>query len=380
MQFKPGNATVIPKSPKPQSLGAKTRLTDNPEDAKLMEARDKAIKQATGRTAPPPSDAPVDMSALMSSTSHTRPSAPLKTEIEARVASDLGPEWIRQDLPSLGVPYDFREVFVRPLTTPALSKISASVKAQSYTMFVDAIDTCVSVDVRRLTPEDFTFILYWICHNSYPYTPISYRWTSKYGNENVHKIMNRDLEIVELKMSRSEFELNWKSKGLCFPTVRDIEIQSTATIDPEDAWRVEMSQYIDSKKEFDPKTYIQDKLDAFETLGVAVTGLVKEFANLVDYGVKETARVTDPKFNPKSAIEFWNNTANDLEKILHAAVSNREIEEGNELTLLGLSERITELRDQAAAMQKDLDEGKKIKPDEEVIAISISAMNMFPFI
>jgi hypothetical protein len=192
--------------------------------------------------------------------------------------------------------------------------------------------------------------------------------------------MQRDLEIVELPISRAEFETNWKSKGLCFPTVRDIEIQSTATIAPEDAWRVEMSQYIASNVEFNPKTYIQDKLDAFEELGVAVTETVKEFAALIDYGVKERAEVIDPKFNPKDAIAYWRTTADDLEKILHAAVNNREIEEGNELTLLGLSTRITELREQADAMQKQVDEGVKVKADKEVIAISISAMNMFPFV
>lgn len=383
MKFKePGKGpTVVSKNtPRVQSL-SKTAMTDNTTDANIMaKQRDEALRQATGKTVLPNRDAPVNMAELMGNTASVRPSAPLNAEIEARISSGLGAEWVRQALPSKGIPYEFGEVFIRPLTTTALSKLSAASKNKSYSMLVDALDACINVDIRDLTPQDFTFVMYWIRLNSYPNTPISVPWKSKYGNEDTYTLAKTNMEIIELDMTKAEFEANWKSQGLCFPTVRDVEIQFTATIADDDRWRVEMSQYVAPLVEFNPKTYVQDKLDAFEALGVSIVEAIKEFSGKMEHGVVETARVVDRHFSPDAAIAFWRKEADDIEKIIRSVLGNKEIEDGNELALLSLSNRATELREQADAMQARVEEKEHIKPEEEVITLSIGVMDFFPYL
>lgn len=382
MKFRePGKGpTVVSKNtPRVQPL-SKTAMTDNTSDVKIMaKQRDEALRQATGKVTSY-KDGPVNMAELMGNTAAVRPSAPLNAEIEARISSGLGEEWIRQGLPSKGVPYDFSEVFLRPLTTSALSKLSAASKNKSYSMLVDALDSCINVDIRDLTPQDFTFVMYWIRLNSYPNTPISVPWKSKYGNEDTYTLSKTNMEIIELEMTKTEYETEWKSKGLCFPTVRDVEIQFTATIDEDDKWRVEMSQYVAPIAEFNPKTYVQDKLDAFEALGVSIVESIKEFSGKMEHGVVETATVIDRHFSPSAAIEFWRKEADDIEKIIRSVIGNKDVEEGNELALLSLSNRATELREQADSMQARVEEGVHIKPEEEVITLSIGVMDFFPYL
>lgn len=386
MKFNNTGPTVVPK-PKGNTrpLPNKRDMTKVASRAEPMdEAAMEAIQRATGGRVPPPRDEPVNMASLMGNTASIKQKTPLG-EIRAREASGLGPEWTRQDLPSKGVPYDFMEVFLRPLSATGLSKISASVKNNSYPMLVDALDTCINVDIRSLTPEDFNFVMFWVRLNSYPAKPMQIPWTSKYGNENKHIIKTTQLDIIEIEMTREEFDNDWKPRGICFPTVRDMEIQAVdkKTIPEEDVWRVELSQYIDSGKPFNPQTYIQDKLDRLEELvaerGLDIQGDIKEFISRTSHGVREKVMLTDQHFTPAGAVAHWTKLANDLQDVLKSAME-QDMSQNEEIAILGISDRILEYREMALNMQKQIDDGVSIKPEQEVITIGINVMDFFPYV
>lgn len=297
-------------------------------------------------------------------------------ELAVRVTNNtLGPEWIRQDFPSRHRSYGDGDIFVRPMNITNLSHLSAAANKQNFTMYIDALAPCISMDIRDLTPPDFTFFLYWLRRNTFPRTPMRITWTSKYGNQCEYRVEQSDLEIIELGLSEKEYA-SWVERGICLPTVRDMELLNTENIPEEDRWRIELAQYIYTEDK-NPKTYLRSKLNKLEEMGPEGYLLIQEFAKLITHGVVESVKVRDNKFEPTEAISYLTRTADDLENAASQLIANG-FEQGQEVQLLALTQHISSLREDATKIQTALDNEEPYMPDEEVIALSINAMTFFP--
>lgn len=302
---------------------------------------------------------------------------PLRAEAKVRVSSELGAEWIRQDFPSHNLSYaPGKDIFCRIIDIPVMAKLSAAVKSKSFTMFLDALDPCISMDIRELTPSDLTFFMYWLRLESFPKIAMAFPWVSKYGDELETKVNRTDLEIKEIEITAEEYA-EYVAQGYRLPTVRDMELLEDTGLSEEDRFRLELCQYVQGDEEFNPETYVSSKLEALTAKGAMAYIEVQEFAKKITHGVVESAEVTNHKFKPETAIAHFRKTANDLLNLIAIADKNNEVE-GNEAALISIGARIKDLQDTADTMQKDLEEGRPIVPEKEVIAITINAMTFFP--
>lgn len=303
-------------------------------------------------------------------------------EFRARMENNLGEEWVRQDLPSHSVPYNHEEIFLKPFTITVLSRVHAAMKGGNFTQLVDALNQCINIDIRRLTPEDWNAVLYWLRLNSYVRTPYTVPWVSKYGNENEHRIVDSNLEFVELQMTLDEYN-EWQNKGLCFPTVRDMELMQDSDIPEEDRWRIQYSQYVRLtaiKKEdgtIDYSDYLNRKLDVLEKGGTAMLEDIRDFMALISHGIVETIEVTDVKFDPLKAVEYLRRSVLETRDMIAAILRTSEDKE-IEIGLIGMSKRADDLEAEADLIEQTMKEGKSYSPGKETIELSINAMHFFP--
>jgi len=298
---------------------------------------------------------------------------------EAKATSKLSDEWVRQELPSHCIPYDFKEVFLRPLEFVMLGKIHAANVNKSYTMLLDALNACISVDIRDLTPPDLTFIMYWIRDNSYPKSPLKFKYTSRYGNAVDITVRQSELDIKELEMSKKEYE-EWKAKGYTFPRVRDMELLFGDSVSEDVRYLLEYAQYVYLPKDEDDdyEDYAQKKIDKInDELGLAAIPEIESFSELISHGVVESVRFKDPKFKPEDAIKFFRNKAKEIRErvvniptVAHSSEFDEQI-----LTFLSLAE---ELENEANEIQDKLDKGEKVEAKEEVVEVSITSTDFFP--
>ena len=303
-------------------------------------------------------------------------------ELQARAASNLGEEWVRQDLPSHSVPYLGEEIFLRPFTITVLSRVHAAMRSESFTLLVDALDHCINIDIRRLTPSDWNAMLYWLRLNSYVRTPYTIPWISKYGNQNEHRITESNLEFIELDMTLDEYKV-WKEKGLCFPTVRDMELMQANDLPEEDRWRIEYSQYVDIpniKNEdgsIDYHNYVNRKLDALEKGGLPMIEDIKDFVQRIEHGIVETVELTDTKFEPVAAVTYLRDSVKATRQMLESILNSSE-DKQIEVGMIGMSQRADELEAEADLIEKTIAEGKQYIPGKETIGLSINSMHFFP--
>lgn len=304
------------------------------------------------------------------------------SEISARATSNLSADWVRQELPSHSIPYKGEEIFLRTFGITVMSRVHAAMRNENFTLLIDALNHCINIDIRRLTPEDFDAVLYWLRLNSYVRKPYTLPWKSKYGNENVHKIKESNLEFQELTMTTAEYA-EWQAKGICFPTLRDMELMQADALPEDDKWRIEYSQYVYVAPEFDENgnfittDYTQKKLDAFEKGGVAMLEDITDFQEEIGHGVVEKVIVTDEKFEPKAAVEYLREVVEDSRGMIKAIMEANGPSETN-VGLIGMSKRADELEIEANLIQKALDENRIYTPGKETITLSINAMHFFP--
>jgi len=309
-----------------------------------------------------------------------QPKALEESEIPAaKVTSSLGDEWIRQELPSHCIPYDFKEVFLRPLKFTMLGKIHAANVNKSYTMLLDALNACISVDIRDLTPADLTFAMYWIRDNSYPKSPLKFKHTSRYGNIVDITVRKSDLEIKELEMTATEYK-KWQEKGFTFPRVRDMELLFGDSVSEDVRYLLEYAQYVHLSKEEseDYEDYAQKKIDKIENeLGLEAIDEIEAFSELITHGVIETVKFKDPRFKPEAAVKFFKERAKEIrERIVNIPTVTHTSEFDEQvLAFLRLAE---ELEKEAEEIQLKLEKGEKIEAKEEVVEVSITSTDFFP--
>lgn len=358
---------IVNPIPKPAEDESVLTSADRLRIAKMQ--AELAKHESTSRSATPVRQELLDSSGL------TKDDMP---ELKVRVSNDsLGAEWVRQDFPSHHLSYDGQDIFVRPMEIVDLSKLSAAAKSSNFTMYLDALNKCISIDIRSLTPADFTFFLYWLRMNTFPTAPLTIRWTSKYGNTCEYRVQNTNLEIIEIKMTKKEYS-EWLSKGICMPTVRDMELLTDDSLPDDDKWRLELAQYV-VPASLKPDTYMKDKLAKLDSMGVQAFLDIQDFSSNIEHGVVERAKVRDTLFEPVAAIKYLTDTANDLEDAARKMVAGG-FDRGQEIPLLTIARQAENLRSEAESMAARLEQGLPVNPEEEVIALSINAMSFFPTI
>jgi len=104
------------------------------------------------------------------------------------------------DLPSGFSPYDFKELYVRPLTVLEVKKLQPIINGKATGIsLANAISGAASMRLDQLTFGDFWFVSAWLRLNTFPNAPFGMKWTCpKCGRANVTNLDLASLDIVEL--------------------------------------------------------------------------------------------------------------------------------------------------------------------------------------
>jgi len=284
--------------------------------------------------------------------------------------------WMHQEFPSKLIPYtDVAEIMIRPLTLRTLSLVHASQSQKSFPMLLDALQGCIDCDIRLLTVPDFYFFLYWLRINSYPKSPLTLEWTSKYGNKNLAKVSMASFDITDLKMSKGEFEA-WAGRGFCFPTIRDTEVLQDDELPETQKWLAQFAQYVrvDGPVESD---YMTKKIEALERMGVDALAVVKEFADKLEHGIVEQITVKDEKFEIGSAIKAMTAEIDNLTRLIEATVKSEDPQAINGITVI--AQHIDSRHKEVEELKTAVEEERTVTPDEEVVALGVvDATILFP--
>ena len=311
------------------------------------------------------------------------PSKPIAPPLESRqVAQRVPPGHQRVGLPSMFIPYSFKELIVRPLNVGELAMIASANEQDDFTGLLDALANCLNEDIRDLTGPDFRALLYWLRLNSYPRSPYTVKWTSRYGNKNEMRIRDTTLEIKKLETLTSEQYQTFRSKGIRFPTVRDAERQKHYQADPRMRFLYDRAQYL-HVDEPDPETgWIGARISLLEKSPIEVLEDIREFVALTgNYGVTESIKTHDAAFDSVKGEAYLRTTAQD---IMDAVNSVKDTAPSD--FLIARAERAQELLEEAEAIAQHIqgqagvpvEQQKPYETREETIVLSISMMDFFP--
>lgn len=300
--------------------------------------------------------------------------------------------WVRQKMPSLGIPYGISEFLVRAFDIATLSRVHAAQQTginnsnhkKALSLLLDAIaPTIKDFDIRDLTVPDFYSHMYWLRLNSYTRAPMMVPWTSRYGNENVTRITKSSFEFQELSMTRETY-LQWRAKGITYPTVRDMEVLADNTLDEDQRWLITYAQYVLIEGKITPDI-MQKKIQKLNDMGPDAIPMINEFASLTEHGVIEQVKVRDTKFNLDEAIEYIEDEIQQLTKLLDSMAEENDTETTRMGQLMSLGNhidgRVKELKMLREVKANDglTAEGKIFQPEEEVVALATAnAAILFP--
>jgi hypothetical protein len=325
---------------------------------------------------PPPQPTPPPETVLTARTDEgTAPYSPSLEQQEYRstpAPGSVGAVGVRMDPPSNYVFYDFKDLHVRRFRVPDLSRIYAAQKNGDISMLGDALGATISVDIRELTAPDFFFTMYWHRLNSYPSSPYTVTWESKYGNVNETTVtMNREdgdtvtgkvmLNITVLSMTVDE-KKEWEKLGITCPRFRDLEILE-AEKNEETRFLLERSQFLMGRS---PKEKMERLLDA----DLSLLENIREFAKRIPHGVKETVKVRDRKFDPILAVIRTRNNASQI-RAAAAKLSGK-------INITPFLQQASLHDEEADKIQASIDNNVAYTPDEEEVAVEIKAEAFFP--
>jgi hypothetical protein len=312
----------------------------------------------------------------------TKPTPPYARKTETQNDSSL----VRQELPSHCIPYKGRkDIFIKPIDFGQLGMLSSANKNQSLTLMIDALAKSIhGVDVRNLTPEDFTFVMYNVRNISYPTTTMKVNFTTRYGNQIVVPVILSELEIVELAMTEEEYQ-HYYDQGIQFPTVRDLEILFDKDLDESLRYTLEYAQYMRLDESFedddvDFSDYIDAKIAKLNEKGVAFTEVIDEFARKAKHGVDESVVIRDSKFDPLKAATFFEQQATNMVRGMNSLVANNRIDAGKEAAAVAIMLIAAEMMAEVEELREKVAAGETVIPKEETVAVMITATDFFPFI
>jgi len=345
-----------------------------------------------------PRTRPQEAAGQLGMPSVSRVSKPRKKVIDERFQ--------KVDPPSNMIPYAHLDehgdgLWLRSFDISDLERIYDAIETKNHTAYLDSLDECVNLDIRDLTSPDCVFTQYWIRMASYPRSPYTMEWTSRYGNElreqiqqvrSTHELLAEAattmLDVVYLDMSAEEYA-EWRAKGISFPTVREAEyiINTTPAEDPTTgrrdyapgAFAMQNAQYLLLPDDAPIERRMEQKLELFrQRKEVQFLSDIQEFAARAEHGVIESIKLRDSAFEPKAASEFLRSSAEKLYRLAQG-ISDQNPGVEQSAGVLKLVETAVEYETEADQIDATVKEGKKYTPKEEVIALrEINAMDMFP--
>lgn len=273
--------------------------------------------------------------------------------------------YIREELPSHFVFYDFKSLHIRKFKPSDASLIYRGMTEGKFSLIIDAIDNTINVDARKLTVGDFFYLMYWQRINSYPRKPLTIEWTSRYGNENKFTVNNTSITIKSLEISTDKLK-TYFDMGLTVPLVRDMEFLQVEELTPDEKWLYERAQYVKGDS-------LREKITNLDALSEDMSSLsdIADFRELIEHGVIERVMVRDQKFDPEKAIEVLNIQASELRN----AVRNNELDNAIAAQLIS---KAIEFEAEAREIEVAFKNKIEYLPKEEEIAISMNAMRFFP--
>ena len=276
-----------------------------------------------------------------------------------------GPEYTRVEPPSHFVPYDFDNLQIRKLNVRDLSKIYQATTDESFSVLVDSIDDTINQNVRELTIQDFYFILYWQRIHSYPKSPFSIVWDSRYGNKNEFQVNDTNLTFKEINSTKEDYQ-QFKEKGLDLPRVSDTEILEMEDLSKQDQFMAERAKFLTGNS---MKEKIQ-KLENHQDL--TILDDISSFNETFQHGVEETVEVYDKKFEPNSAVEVLESSA----KRLRDGISDTSDMTMDQVQYI--MDEVIDREKEAEQIRNTLKEGGTPQPRSEELTISINALRFFP--
>jgi hypothetical protein len=275
---------------------------------------------------------------------------------EKRCNITIDDKWETVEFPSNGLYYN-KNLKVRPLKVRQAAQISNAVSSGSFSAFLDVLDNNIDIPIRILTQPDFGFLLRWLKFKSYPKTPVTFTWWSKYENKNVTTITETALEFIRcdaLEKHPDKVE-EFKKLKMTYPRVADLEFESVAKLSDEDKWLFQYAQY------FEGNTW-EEKLDNLDE----VTDFNAQINNLKDilhHGCNEYVYVKDTHFNAsdyisslESKLEVIRNYNEDLQKRISTNSNS-----------IGLQSELEASYEIIGALTAELNELKS-KPIESIVA------------
>lgn len=286
----------------------------------------------------------------------------LQTKNEAKFSpTEINDKFQSISLPSGFMFYDFDTIKVRKFEIRDLAKMYKVTQTESYKLFKEVIQNCVDHDINQLTSGDFKYICYWLRLNSYPKSPMTIKWKSKYGNDNVAQVRKSELQVLAPDITKEQLE-EWEAEGFCVPT---LEFSSVFEEDlsEDDEFLYSNAQFFKGK---DWKEKIETLNSYLDRNGLDALQKVKDFDDLVDHGVKEELTVVDSKFDPDNYKNFLQEKISKLKKaVLSIDVSSSDAQVLN----LMLDTMETEL----ATLVKRMDSGEVVQADPETIFLQMDA-------
>ena len=289
----------------------------------------------------------------------------IKTEIDTE---KFGYHAVREGIPSNGVFYDFDDITIRPFNVPDFAKIYRGNVEKRDDLIIDTVNSTTNIDVWDLTEKDFRYVMYWQRLNSFTRNPYNLTWTTFYGNQNTLTINKTNLKVNQLDATREEYQ-EWKNKGFCMPTMRDLQeylsLQNTLSIEDQFLWI--RAKYLSGNS-------VAEKLQhAVEVNPDEFFIDVKEFVNKFEnYGVIESVEAQDTKFNAQEAINK-----------LQEAVDRNAILLDNRALTPDISEQIlakmAAMKDEIARINNELLVGEAA-PMRETVTFKIDVTAFFPLL
>ena len=267
-------------------------------------------------------------------------------------------------LPSGFMFYDFDNIKVRKFELRDLSKMHRVVKTGSDKLFKEVIQGCVNKDINLLTPGDFKYICYWLRLNSYPKSPMTIEWTSKYGNENITQVYKDNIKLFGPDITKEELQV-WRSKGFEVPVLKFSDIfDEEGKEDSDDDFLISNAQYFKGDT-WEEK--IKNCENYINTNGLESLADVNTFDKLIYHGVEEEITVTDAKFDP----QVYKKSLKERIQKLKLVISNIIDVESEEAAMFNLM--LERLKEEYKSLDKKLKAGEVVQAEPETIFLEMEA-------
>lgn len=277
-------------------------------------------------------------------------------------------------LPSNDVFYS-AQVSMRPFAWEELWGIAQGIEDQNLTPIIDAIGSTVQfsevgLTVRDLTLPDFFYLMYMQRLLSYPSTPLTYSYVSRYGNAASFTVTETTLVTKILEESPEDYKKAWADRGLSPPRVKDLEALQGLVLSEEDTMLWDRAQWLAGNS-------IEEKIAHAKVRGIPALELVRDFkaSPFYSYGVDEVYTVRDPLFQPtvylsKLVSEY------ETQLALRQALVGIQGPSSDDIDVLDIS--LVALKKEIDDLKQNLENGIVVEPEEEDVRVTVNALTFFP--